>query len=52
MNARFTSHVFPGETLVVQCWKEGNNIVFATKTKERGLVVVQGYLTLKPVAKL
>ena len=52
MNARFTSHVFPGETLVVQCWKEGNNIIFATKTKERGLVVVQGYLTLKPVAKL
>ena len=40
INARFTSHVFPGETLIVQCWKEGDNIIFATKTKERGLVVI------------
>ena len=52
INARFTSHVFPGETLIVQCWKEGNDIIFATKTKERGLVVIQGYATLKPSPKL
>lgn len=52
INARFTSHVFPGETLVVQCWKEGDNIMFATKTEERGKVVVQGFVTLKPKAKL
>jgi len=52
INARFTSHVFPGETLVVECWKEGENIIFTTKTKERGLVAVQGYVTLKPKAKL
>jgi len=52
INARFTSHVFPGETLVVQMWKEGNNVIFATKTKERGKVAVQGVLTLKPQAKL
>ena len=38
INARFTSHVFPGETLIVQCWKEGDNVIFATKTKERGKV--------------
>lgn len=35
MNARFTAHVFPGETLIVNAWKEGDTIIFATKTKER-----------------
>lgn len=52
INARFTSHVNPGETLVVKCWKDGDNVVFTTETKERGKVVVMGYVTLKPVAKL
>ena len=47
MNARFISPVFPGDTLIVQCWKDGNNIIFATKTKERGKVVIMGYVTLK-----
>lgn len=44
--------MFPGETLVVNMWKDGNDIIFATTTKERGKVVVQGYATLKPKAKL
>jgi acyl dehydratase len=49
---RFTSHVFPGETLVVDMWVEGDRVVFNTKTKERGLVVLKGYLVLAPQAKL
>lgn len=52
INARFTSHVFPGETLIVKCWKEGDNVVFTTETKERGTVACMGYVTLKPQAKL
>ena len=52
ISCRFTSHVFPGETLVVSGWKEGNTIVFTTSTKERGKVVLMGYMTLKAQAKL
>lgn len=51
-SGRFTSHVFPGETLVVHTWKNGNQIVFETKTKERGKVVLKGVCELKADAKL
>lgn len=46
--SRFTSHVFPGETLVVDCWKEGEIIIFQTRTKERGKNALVGFLRLKP----
>lgn len=52
ISGRFTSHVFPGETLIVNSWKDGDTIVFETTTKERGLVVLKGYATLRPQAKL
>jgi len=52
ISGRFTSHVFPGETLVVDSWKEGGKIVFNTRTKERGLIVLKGYCTLKTQAKM
>ena len=52
MVARFTSHVFPGETLQVDMWKEGRRLIFHTKTKERGLVVLKGYIDLKDEAKM
>ena len=52
MNVRFTAHVFPGETLVVNAWKEGSTIIFATQTKERKTTVLMGYLTMADMAKL
>jgi peroxisomal enoyl-CoA hydratase 2 len=52
MGTRFTSHVYPGETFVVEMWKEGLNIIFQTKTKERGIVSLKGYVELRENAKL
>lgn len=52
MSGRLTSHVIPGETLVVQAWKEGDTVVFQTKTKERGTPVLIGYAKVKPAPKL
>lgn len=49
---RFTSHVFPGETLIVSLWKDGNKIAFAVKTKERGLDVLIGGGEIAPNPKL
>ena len=52
VGGRFTSHVFPGETYLVDMWKEGDFVIFATRTKERGKVVLTGFIELKPAAKL
>ena len=52
ISARFTSHVFPGETLIVETFKEGNTVHFTAKTKERGKVAIIGIAELKPEAKL
>lgn len=53
VNVRFTAHVFPGETLIVNAWKEKDVIVFATKTKERkGATVLVGYMKINEKAKL
>ncbi len=48
LNGRFTSHVFPGDTLELMAWRTGpNSFVFATQTKERGKIVLIGTFETK-----
>jgi len=46
VHVRFTSHVFPGETLSVKTWKDGNKIIFSASTVERKLECVRGQLEI------
>lgn len=39
-SARFTGHVFPGETLVTRIWEEDDRLLVETETKERGTKVL------------
>ena len=44
--------MYPGETIVVEMWKEGNIIIYQSKAKERGKVVLKGFVELRDQAKL
>lgn len=44
ISARFTSHVFPGETLITEMWESPKGVIFQQKTQERGKVCSQGFV--------
>jgi len=38
---RFSSPVFPGETITVDLWKDGDVVSFEARVKSRGVTVVR-----------
>ncbi|MET4608216.1 acyl dehydratase [Bradyrhizobium sp. JR4.1] len=44
--ARFSSPVYPGETVTLEMWKDGNLISFEASVKERGVKVVKNGMTM------
>ena len=43
---RFSSPVFPGETIAVDLWKDGDVVSFEARVKERGVTVIRNGKTL------
>lgn len=44
--ARFSSPVFPGETITVDLWKDGNEVSFEARVKSRNVVAVRNGLSV------
>ncbi len=48
-SARFSGHVFPGETLVTSIWEEDDGLVVETRTAERDTKVLSnGLVSIRP----
>lgn len=47
IKARFSSHVFPGETVVTELWRDGAKVLFRCTVEERGTTcLTNGVATL------
>lgn len=44
--ARFSSPVYPGDTVTLEMWKDGNVVSFEAKVKARGVTVVKNGMTV------
>jgi acyl dehydratase len=44
--ARFSAPVFPGDTITVDLWKDGKNISFEARVKDRNATVIKNGLTV------
>ena len=44
--ARFSSPVFPGETVTVDLWRDGETVSFEARVKDRGVTVIKNGKTV------
>ena len=52
VDARFSTPVMPGETIVIELWRDGNEVSFRAKVKERDVVAVNnGCVLLRNLPK-
>jgi acyl dehydratase len=52
IEVRFTGHVFPGESLEINVWKEQNKLFFEASVVERKTKALVGVVTVREGAKL
>lgn len=53
VRVRFSSPVFPGETVETRMWQDGSRVLFQARVQERGVVVIDGgEFFFDPSAKL
>ncbi len=52
VTSRFTTPIYPGETLIFSLWRDGNRAYFEGKIKERNRLAVLGSAELRDEAKL
>ncbi len=53
IHARFIGHVYPGETLDISVWRDGqNSYIYEAEVRERKTKAVVGVVEGRPAAKL
>jgi acyl dehydratase len=47
MAGRFTKPVYPGDTLTVSMWTEGDRVLFRTRTQDSAVAIDRGVMTMR-----
>ena len=52
VTSRFTTPIYPGESLIISLWRKENRIIIEGKIKERNRLALIGYAELREIPKL